>query len=214
MTDGLNVAVRDTIPCLLDWTPKTPFDPHYFYQAIWALERIPPHVKNHVDVGSDVNYVGMLATRLHVTFVDIRPLDVVVENLDSVTGSVTQLPFGDASISSISCLHVVEHVGLGRYGDSLDPHGTVKACRELARVIAPGGALLLSLPVGRPRTAFNAHRVHAPQDIVQYVDGLELVEFSFVDDGGELRLDAPLDDAAKADYGCGLFRFTKSGQAD
>src|SRR5207253_10606962 len=66
------------------------------------------------------------------------------------------LPFADRSVESLSCLHVAEHVGLGRYGDELDPEGTVKAARELQRVVAPAGRLYFALPVGRPRTEFRS----------------------------------------------------------
>jgi len=47
-------------------------------------------------------------------------------------------------------MNVVEHVGLGRYGEPLDPEGDIKAMRELRRVLAPGGSLLFVVPVGRP----------------------------------------------------------------
>src|SRR2546430_12288402 len=48
-------------------------------------------------------------------------------------------PFGDLELSSVSCLHVAEHIGLGRYGDAIDPLGTRKAIGELARVLAVDG---------------------------------------------------------------------------
>ena len=67
---------------------------------------------------------------------------------------------------------MAEHIGLGRYGDPLDPLGTRKAAAELQRVLAPGGQLLFSLPVGRPRVEFNAHRVHDPHEVASWFDGL------------------------------------------
>src|SRR3954454_19144361 len=110
---------------------------------------------------------------------------------------------------SVSCLHVAEHIGLGRYGDPLDPDGTRKAAAELARVLAPDGQLLFSGPVGRPRTCFNAHRIHAPHDVVAMFDGLELSEFGGIDDAGRFEVPHALDDLADARYACGLFRFTR-----
>ena len=165
-----------------------------------------PHA--HVDVGSEVTFVGMASTIAPVTFVDIRPLPVVLPRLATVAGDIAgTLPFDGGSVASLSSLHVVEHVGLGRYGDDLDPNGTRKAVAELARILAPGGDLYLSVPVGRSRVCFNAHRIHDPRTIVDYLSTLTLEGFSVVDDSYRRVDDADLDEAAALVYGCGLFHF-------
>jgi hypothetical protein len=209
--DGAEVLhVSDGCPCLLDRVPTTPYDPHYFHQAVWAFEHIVANRPlEHVDVGSEITFVGMVSAFVPVAFVDIRPLPVDLPRLHSLKGDLLSLPFADASQSSVSCLHVAEHVGLGRYGDDLTPSGTRLACGELDRVLAPGGTLLFSLPVGRPRVCFNAHRVHAPAQILDYFDDLELLEFSVVDDEYTLIRDADPAAAERLSYGCGLFRFTR-----
>jgi SAM-dependent methyltransferase len=144
--------------------------------------------------------------------VDIRPLQVELPNLTPLEGDVAnELPFAAASVSSLSCLHVAEHVGLGRYGDVLAADGTARACAELARVLAPAGNLFFSLPVGKPRVCFNAHRIHAPRQILDYFASLELVEFSVVGDDYRLHLNADPDEAARLDYGCGLFWLRREG---
>jgi SAM-dependent methyltransferase len=196
----------DLFPQLLDRLPVSPYDSHYFYQDVWAAQRIAEaRPKRHVDVGSRVDYVGFLTAITQVTFVDIRPLDAEVEGLTSIAGSVLEMPFEDRSLESVSCLHVAEHIGLGRYGDPLDPDGTKKAASELERVVAEGGHLLFSGPVGRPRTMFNAHRIHAPQEVLAMFPQLELVEFSGVDDDGKFKRRRELDELAGCDYGCGMF---------
>ena len=165
----------DSFPKLTDRLPSSPFDPHYFHQDVWAARRIAERrPSRHVDVGSRVDLVGFLTAVTEVTFVDIRPLEVDIEGLEPIAGSVLDLPFADGALESVSCLHVAEHIGLGRYGDPLDPLGTRKAAAELQRVLAPGGQLLFSLPVGRPRVDFNAHRVHDPVEVAAWFDGLEL----------------------------------------
>jgi hypothetical protein len=129
----------DSYPCLFDRTTTTPFDTHYFYQDIWALKAIKASgTLSHVDVGSRAIFVGMLTAITKVTFIDIRPLVVNLQDFNSLQASILSLPFRDNSVVSLSCLHVAEHIGLGRYGDPLDPEGTKKATRELARVLAPG----------------------------------------------------------------------------
>ena len=200
----------DSYPCLFDRTTTTPFDAHYFYQDIWAFKRIQASgTPSHVDVGSRAIFVGMLTAITKVTFIDIRPLAVNLENFYPQAGSILALPFADNSVTSLSCLHVAEHIGLGRYGDPLSPAGTKKATRELARILAPQGRLYFSVPVGKPRLCFNAHRIHSPQQILDYFHDLKLVQFSGIDDDRTFRQDIDPDDLADSSYACGLFHFTK-----
>ena len=205
------IRLRDTYPCLFDKKPKTGIDSHYFYQHIWAFEKIHAFSPElHVDIGSNVDFVGLLSTITEVQFVDIRPLDVSnVKNLKSIKGSILDLPYEDNSLKSISCLHVAEHIGLGRYGDPLDPLGTKKAAVELARCLARGGNLFFSLPVGKPRLCFNAHRIHSPKQILQYFNSLKLVEFSGTDDNKRFVQNIDVDILEDAKYACGMFWFTK-----
>ncbi len=200
----------DSYPCLCDRTTTIPFDAHYFYQDIWAFKRIlVSGTPSHVDVGSRAIFVGMLTAITKVIFIDIRPLVVNPENFYPQAGSILALPFADNSVASLSCLHVAEHIGLGRYGDPLNPEGTKEATRELARVLAPQGNLYFSVPVGKPRVCFNAHRIHSPQQILGYFHDLKLIQFSGIDDSGTFRQDIDPDDLAGFNYACGLFHFKK-----
>lgn len=54
----------------------------------------------------------------------------------------------------------VEHAGLGRYGDPLDPDADLAAMAELARLLRPGGRLLMAVPVGADAVVWNAHRIY------------------------------------------------------
>ena len=119
------------------------------------------------------------------------------------------MPFHDSSIESLSCLHVAEHIGLGRYGDPLDPQGTEKAAKELARVLAKDGFLYFALPIGKQAVYFNAHRVHNPLTIIEYFKDLKLAEFSAISDNGHFVFNAKPEDFVNANYSCGCFKFTK-----
>jgi SAM-dependent methyltransferase len=210
MPGAENISQRDIYPCLDDRTATTSFDTHYFYQDIWAFRKVlNSGVSAHVDVGSNVYYVGFLTTITQVTFIDIRPLITDLANFEGKAGSILDMPYDAGSIASLSCLHVAEHIGLGRYGDPLDPQGTMKACRELQRVLAPGGNLYFSLPIGKPRVCFNAHRIHSPAQIMDYFSALKLVEFSLINDGGHFIQSVGPDQGNNVEYGCGLFHFKK-----
>lgn len=205
------IKLRDTYPCLFDKKPTTRIDSHYFYQDIWAFKKINQFKpKLHVDVGSNVNFVGFLTAITKVDFVDIRPLDApYLTNIENIKGSILELPYEDNSLESISCLHVAEHIGLGRYGDSLNPLGTKKAAAELSRCLAKSGNLFFSLPVGKPRLCFNAHRIHNPNRIIEYFSDLKLVELSGSTDQKEFIENIDIRKLEDQKYACGMFQFTK-----
>lgn len=208
LASGGQLKIRDSYPCLTDWLPSTPFDPHYLYQGAWLARKISAHApKLHVDVGSSVLTMSVLSAHAPTVFVDYRPLKANLSNLHCVAGSIVSLPFATNGITSLSCMHVLEHIGLGRYGDPIDPEGSRKAADELARVVAPNGRLYLTVPVGRARVCFNAHRVFAPQEIPAMFPGLRLVDFSWVDDAGSLHESGDPQDAAAEEYACGLYEF-------
>ncbi|MDE2038213.1 MAG: DUF268 domain-containing protein [Patescibacteria group bacterium] len=207
------MKATDIFPKLLDDTGSTGFDPHYVYHPAWAAriiaERKPA---KHVDISSFLQFSTLVSAFIPVEFYDYRPADVRLPGLTSRRGDLMSLPFPDDSVESISCMHTVEHVGLGRYGDRIDPDGDVKAARELARVVKPGGTLIFVTPVGQPKICFNAHRIYSYEQVLGMFGGLELREFSMVpDDFRRYGLIKDADPAMIKDqsYACGCFWFTK-----
>ena len=198
-------------PMLFDKNPSShTFDKHYVYMDRWAFKKIlEKKPTEHVDVGSSIRFLSMASTVAKLKFVDIRPIKLDFENFECMEGNISNLPFADNSVESLSCLHVAEHIGLGRYGDPLDPLGTIKACRELMRVLKPGGSLYFALPIGKSAVYFNAHRVHDPLEIIRYFKNLRLISFSAVGDNGRFIDQAKPEDYARASYACGMYEFSK-----
>ena len=207
------VAWEDCYPCLNDNTASTEFDRHYIYHCAWAarlLARTRP--ASHTDISSSLYFCAIASAFVPIRFYDYRPASLELSNLSSNPVDLLALPFENESIQSLSCLHVVEHVGLGRYGDRLDPNGDLKAIAELKRVLSVDGTLLFVVPMGKPRIMFNAHRIYSYQQIMEYFDGLELVEFALIPDraeDGHLVYGAGEEMVAQQDYGCGCFWFKK-----
>lgn len=185
---------------------------HYFWQDLWAARYLfAANTQEHVDVGSRIDgFIAHILPFCRVTYVDIRPLDCDIEGLKFKQGSILNLPFPDHSLSSVSSLHVFEHIGLGRYGDPIDPDGYRRAAQEIARVLAPEGTLLIGTPVGRERLCFDAHRVFDPQTVLDAFSELILDEFALIDDkGSDIIVDATFQQARSCEYGCGLFVFRR-----
>lgn len=204
------LRLLDAMPQLHDRRPTTPIDSHYFFLNAWAMRRIAalgPRI--HVDIGSAVQFASLLSAVVPTCFLDYRPLPARCSGMAPAAADILALPFRNGSLPSVSCLHVAEHIGLGRYGDPLDPEGARKAARELIRVLAPGGSLFFGVPVGRERTCFNAHRIFCPATVCSYFESLELMEFSGVRDAGRFDECALLEDFNDESYACGMYWFRK-----
>jgi len=210
LTGAERLSLADLQPCLHDRTGVHPLDAHYYHVNPWAARRIVAAAPRlHVDVGSQTVLSTILSAVLPTVYIDFRPLAAPIANWTNVAGDLLRLPLRNDSVQSLSCLHVAEHVGLGRYGDALDPGGTRGAANELTRILAPRGNLLFAVPVGRERVAFNAHRIHDPRTIVDYFGSLRLQEFSGVRDDGSYAENLPLAEFHDSSYACGMFWFVK-----
>ena len=187
---------------------------HYFHQDMWAatkiFERRPP---DHLDVGSRIDgFVAHVLVFMPVTLVDIRPIKNVVRGLRFIQDNATDLStLGDSSVDSLSSLHAAEHFGLGRYSDPVDPNACFRFMHSLQRVLRPSGRLYFSVPVGRERVDFNAHRVFAVRTVLANFSKLDLIAFSWVSDDGSLHENVDPAATPETEYGCGLFEFTKPG---
>jgi Caenorhabditis protein of unknown function, DUF268 len=153
---------------------------------------------------------GIISQFSELVFVDIRPLTVNLPGLSFRAGTLTSLPFDSNSVESISNLSVVEHVGLGRYGDPLDALGTDRACRELGRVLRPGGALHVAMPTEKQAsTHFNAHRIFTPDNFIAKFSGLYLAEERYAATNYGL-LNRKQYEEAGMPYAYGCFHFGKN----
>lgn len=191
---------------------------HYFHQDLLVASLI--HNRNpmrHIDIGSRIDgFVAHVASFRKIEVMDIRSLaDIGYPNIsflkaDLMDGEGLQNGMAD----SVSCLHAIEHFGLGRYGDPLDPEGYLKGFGNLVRMLKPGGILYISFPIGKTNQVhFNAHRVFSPRDIFAWPlhgSSLRLDRFDYVDDRGNLHsgVDVKAVDI-DVSYGCGIYTFEK-----
>lgn len=135
-------------------------------------------------------------------------------NLSCDAADIVSLPFSNNSIPSLSCMHVVEHIGLGRYGDPINSKADLLAVTELKRVVEKGGDLLFVVPVGGvAKIMYNAHRIYTYDLVMEMFSGFKLMDFSLVSDAeqhvNEFISPASKEDAKNCTYGCGCFWFKK-----
>jgi hypothetical protein len=207
------VLWKNRNPFLKEKTAQSGFDRHYIYHTAWAARMVrQANPAFHVDISSSLYFCSIVSAFVPVRFYEFRPPDLVLSNLSTGPADLNALPFESGSVASLSCMHVVEHAGLGRYGDQLDPSGDLSAIAELTRVLAPAGSLLFVVPLGRPLLRFNSDRTYSYGQIVEYFKGLTLVHYAFIPQSfanGPMVEDPPQETRDCGREGCGCFMFTK-----
>ncbi len=209
----------ELLPCLHDWheeggTTKS----EYFWQDLLVARSIfQAKPKKHVDVGFLVGgFVAHVASFREIEVFDVRPISTQIPGVTFKQADLTQPVAGMADYcDSLSCLHALEHFGLGRYGDPIDPRGYERGFANMAALLKQDGVFYLSVPVGMDRVEFNAHRVFDPRSIVKLATqhSLRLSALTVIQPGGRIETivldEVHLSSLAGQRYALGLFVFQK-----
>ena len=189
---------------------------HYFHQDLLIAKMIfDSKPKRHVDIGSRLDgFVAHVASFREIEVFDIRPLEQCShENIKFVQADMMK-PQLLKKTDSLSCLHAIEHFGLGRYNDPIDVDGHMKGISNLVSLLEKNGILYISFPIGKTdQIHFNAHRVLHPKSIFKnhsIKSNMELVRFDYVDDMGDLHSNVDLESIPEGlNYGCGIYTLKK-----
>ncbi len=208
------IEIKNWLPVLTDSKGVMAYDTHYVYHCAWAIRMLEKYgIKNHIDISSSLMFCAMASSSMRIAHYDFRIPNIELSNLMVGRQDLSKLTFANDSIESLSCMHVIEHIGLGRYGDPLNSDGDLQASLELARVLTKGGLLFIVVPVGKDSVVrFNAHRIYSYDAVLEMFSTLALESFSFVNDDSEpprLKIDALRSDTFSSNYGCGCFVFRK-----
>lgn len=191
---------------------------HYFHQDLLVAQFI--HASNpmrHIDVGSRIDgFVSHVASFRKIEVLDVRDLqNAGHENISFVKANLMLSDQSQSSITdSISCLHAIEHFGLGRYGDPIDPDGHIKGFNNILKMLKPGGYLYISLPIANAsEIQFNAHRIFHRNDIFRWpkkTESVKLKRFDYIDDAGNLHKNVDINkENISTQFGCGIYTFKK-----
>ena len=203
--------LTDALPIFHERTNTMSFDAHYVYHTGWAarvLSELSPAC--HIDVSSSLMFSSIASAFVPIKHYDYRNPELDLDGLVCGTQDLLALGFDNHSVDSISCMHVIEHIGLGRYGDPINSLGDLEAAKELMRVLAPGGHLIIVLPLAeRAHVRFNGHRIYDLNRVLSLFNGMKLKEFSFLNEkrNNKFKRHASIEDIAGSEYGCGCFVF-------
>lgn len=211
------------MPCLHDrYEEAGTTTSEYFWQdllvARWIHQNNP---QRHIDIGSRIDgFVAHVASFREIEVIDVRPVGTnvpgVVFRQANVTRSSPDCVSAYETCDSLSCLHALEHFGLGRYGDPIDSKGYVRGMATMARLLKPRGTLYLSTPIGRERVEFNANWVFDPRSILQCAtaNSLTLERCTVISPGADphdmILNEENLQALAQSDYNLGIFVFKKA----
>lgn len=154
-------------PCLHDKNSEAGFIKNeYFWQDIFVSRLIyKKKPLRHLDIGSRIDgFVAQCAVFKKICVIDFRKLKSKIPGVRFINFDICKKIKSDNYIlrnkwDSISCLHVIEHLGLGRYGDEIKQNCIEIAVSNMAFLLKKGGLLYLSCPIGIKRVEFDANRV-------------------------------------------------------
>ena len=186
---------------------------HYFNQDLLVANFIyTDNPKRHIDIGSRIDgFVAHVASFREIEVMDIRPLKLTKhKNIKFIQKDIMLEENRLEKIcDSVSCLHALEHFGLGRYNDPIDPNGHLKGFKNMVRMLTKGGKIYISFPIGKKKIIFNQRRVFSPDEIIKWEENVKLIRFDYVDDNGDLQTISEFTQAKELKYGCGIYTFIK-----
>ncbi len=187
----------------------------YFHQDLLVAKMIfDNNPKRHIDVGSRIDgFVAHVASFREIEVLDIRPLKVNKHNNIKFIQADLMNPQNINKSDSLSCLHAIEHFGLGRYNDPIDIFGHIKGLKNLLSLLEINGILYISFPIGeKDEIHFNEQRVFHPKSILNISNvkkQLKLRRFDYIDQNGDLHTNINLDKITNNIKGCGIYTFKK-----
>lgn len=138
------------------------------------------NAKKHYDIGSRLDgfIAHILAMDIPVKVIDVRPFPIEIEGLETVVADATRMDgIKDNSVESLSELYLLEHFGLGRYGDEVNPEACFMCFEEIQKKLIQGGCCYISVPIGKNRVHFNAHRIFKAETSIDCFPQMILQEF-------------------------------------
>ena len=193
-------------------------DGAYFHQDLLVAQFIyKNNPLRHIDIGSRIDgFVAHVASFRKIEVMDVRGIKNIGNcNISFIQADLMNEDCAQNNITdSISCLHAIEHFGLGRYGDPVDPRGHIKGFNNIIRMLQTNGTLFISFPIGNESEIhFNAHRIFHPKDIFLWPENknsIKLERFDYVDDSGKLHQNINVENT-KLNFTncCGIYTFKK-----
>lgn len=101
---------------------------------------------------------------------------ITTDHPDLKTYTVDELDQSSEVFDAGFSISSYEHDGLGRYGDPINPNGDLETMQKIKNRIRKKGLLFLSIPVGKDKVCYNAHRVYGRIRLPMMLEGWKLLK--------------------------------------
>lgn len=216
---NLQITFKHFFPVFVDYS-SSKINRHYWFQDIYVASKIiathnelPKSV--HVDIGSRVEgfITSLISAKINLIFADINLPPVPFPGTTTTRIDLQEMtPIQFENVNSVSSLHVIEHLGLGKYGDKIDALGHRKVFEDFSAVLATGTRLYLSSPVSHsPGVIFNAGRHLDPNEMLNDAtnNGFIIDEVAIVQDDWTFDINPTQEQLYQSEYGCLILCLTK-----
>ena len=211
----LNVSLRWLLLNKMPWLAGKIFH-------LVVNERVADYPFVHQNIGIGLNGKGRildvgchgsklvieLASLGYETYgIDVIEYTLEHPNFTFVQGDICKTPFPYDFFDAVTAVSIIEHIGLGRWGDPIYSDGDKKAMKEIKRILKPGGKAIITVPFGKGtivyRKEISLHRVYDSQTLTGLFSdsGLEIVKLNILVKKGEMYVPAPLSEAENIESG-------------
>ncbi len=115
----------------------------------FVLSRLPPLMERGIRVADVGGGLSLLPFELAARGYDVTVYDQIefkrrIRNFRYVRTDVRDIQ--DADVDIVLCISVIEHIGVGAYGDQVFTDGDSVALRKMCQILKSGGLLFLTTP--------------------------------------------------------------------
>ena len=144
------------------------YDNSPLYEALDRWASVAVKGKRGLVIGSETPWLEAMLLEYgaaHVSTLEFGEIQTSHPQLTTYTPQEFTLKFLQGTISPFDfafSYSSLEHDGLGRYGDVLNPIGDLQSMARMLSAVKPGGFMFFGVPCCEDALYWNAHRVYGP----------------------------------------------------
>ena len=137
---------------------------YYGETDVWlyqALEAYPIKGKDVLIIGSNKPWYESMVIAYGGNPITIDYNKIITDDVRLIVMTVEEFNKSPKKVDIVFSISSIEHDGLGRYGDPLNPIADLEFMLTCSKkYLKPDGHMILAVPVGEDCIAWNAHRIY------------------------------------------------------